>query len=148
MRRSTDRAASGSMPTGTPLDLGNARLRILAAALGPAYVRVSGTWANSVYSHFAHSLRGIEGGVALVAVNADRATSRTLEVAVPVERYTLTAAGLQDTVVQLNGTDLQLGPDDSLPLLAGVALQPRPRVLTPLSITFLALPTASNDACR
>jgi heparanase len=25
------------------------RLRILAAALGPAYVRVSGTWANSVY---------------------------------------------------------------------------------------------------
>ncbi len=30
-------------------DLGNARLRKLAAALGPAYVRVSGTWANSTY---------------------------------------------------------------------------------------------------
>jgi len=27
----------------------NARLRKLAAALGPAYVRVSGTWANSVF---------------------------------------------------------------------------------------------------
>ena len=34
-----------------PIDLGNARLRTLAAALGPAYVRVSGTWANSVYFH-------------------------------------------------------------------------------------------------
>src|SRR3954464_13422244 len=32
-----------------PLDLSNARLRKLAAALGPAYVRVSGTWANITY---------------------------------------------------------------------------------------------------
>src|SRR5580658_9399795 len=32
-----------------PADLRNPRLRALAAALGPAYVRVSGTWANSVY---------------------------------------------------------------------------------------------------
>lgn len=32
-----------------PRDLTNPRLRALAAALGPAYVRVSGTWANSTY---------------------------------------------------------------------------------------------------
>jgi hypothetical protein len=32
-----------------PIDLANARLRKLAAALSPAYVRVSGTWANSTY---------------------------------------------------------------------------------------------------
>lgn len=32
-----------------PLDLSHPRLRKLAAALGPAYVRVSGTWANSTY---------------------------------------------------------------------------------------------------
>src|SRR6185436_8331126 len=32
-----------------PIDLSNARLRTLAAALGPAYVRVSGTWANSTF---------------------------------------------------------------------------------------------------
>lgn len=32
-----------------PIDLTNPRLRKLAFALGPAYVRVSGTWANSVY---------------------------------------------------------------------------------------------------
>src|SRR5437867_4028032 len=32
-----------------PIDLTNARLRRLAAALGPAYVRVSGTWANSTH---------------------------------------------------------------------------------------------------
>ena len=32
-----------------PIDLSNPRLRKLAAALGPAYVRVSGSWANSTY---------------------------------------------------------------------------------------------------
>jgi heparanase len=34
-----------------PIDLLNQRLRSLAAALGPAYMRVSGTWANSTYFH-------------------------------------------------------------------------------------------------
>jgi hypothetical protein len=32
-----------------PTDLNNAKLRRLAAALAPAYMRVSGTWANSTY---------------------------------------------------------------------------------------------------
>jgi hypothetical protein len=32
-----------------PIDLADARLRKLAAALAPAYLRVSGTWANSTY---------------------------------------------------------------------------------------------------
>ena len=45
-------------PTGTdaalyqyrpPLDLTDARLRKLATALGPAYIRISGTWANTTY---------------------------------------------------------------------------------------------------
>src|SRR6185503_2994564 len=34
-----------------PIDLSNARLRKLAAALAPSYVRVSGTWANNTYFH-------------------------------------------------------------------------------------------------
>ncbi len=33
----------------TPIDLSNPRLRKLAVALGPSYLRVSGTWANTVY---------------------------------------------------------------------------------------------------
>ncbi|WP_249156981.1 hypothetical protein [Bradyrhizobium sp. KB893862 SZCCT0404] len=32
-----------------PIDLANTRLRKLAAALGPAYLRVSGTWANATF---------------------------------------------------------------------------------------------------
>ena len=40
---------SALFETRPPVDLSNRRLRTPAAALGPAYVRVSGTWANSVY---------------------------------------------------------------------------------------------------
>ena len=39
-----------------PIDLANPRLRKLAAALGPAYMRVSGSWANATY--FADSNKG------------------------------------------------------------------------------------------
>lgn len=55
---SAQSAPSASTPAGMnpdmyqyrpPIDLSNPRLRKLAAALGPAYVRVSGTWANTVY---------------------------------------------------------------------------------------------------
>ena len=32
-----------------PINLSSRRLRVLAAALSPTYLRVSGTWANSTY---------------------------------------------------------------------------------------------------
>jgi len=40
---------SGLFSERKPKDLGNARLRILAAALSPAFMRVSGSWANATY---------------------------------------------------------------------------------------------------
>jgi len=53
-----DAANTGNAPGGgnpdlyeyrKPIDLSNTRLRTLAAALAPSYVRVSGTWANTTY---------------------------------------------------------------------------------------------------
>ena len=40
---------SGLFSERRPKDLGNARLRNLAAALAPAFMRVSGSWANTTY---------------------------------------------------------------------------------------------------
>src|SRR5258708_2915067 len=45
----TSDAASELFQYRPPIDLGNTRLRRLAAALAPAYMRVSGTWANATY---------------------------------------------------------------------------------------------------
>jgi hypothetical protein len=43
------RTASDLFAYRSPIDLANVRLRRLAAALAPAYLRVSGTWANATY---------------------------------------------------------------------------------------------------
>lgn len=43
------RTASDLYAYRPPIDLTNARLRRLAAALAPAYLRVSGTWSNATY---------------------------------------------------------------------------------------------------
>ncbi|WFU16001.1 hypothetical protein [Bradyrhizobium sp. CB3481] len=53
-----DAVNTGNAPAGSnpdlyeyrpPIDLSNTRLRTLAAALAPSYLRVSGTWANTTY---------------------------------------------------------------------------------------------------
>jgi hypothetical protein len=50
----TTQPTPGDMPASlyryrSPIDLSNTKLRKLAAALGPAYIRVSGTWANTTF---------------------------------------------------------------------------------------------------
>jgi hypothetical protein len=52
--------AGGAKVDRPPIDLSSERLRNLAKALGPAYIRVSGTWANSTY----FDAEGTSGGVA------------------------------------------------------------------------------------
>jgi hypothetical protein len=48
-RRANARADRDRYSYRQPTDLANARLRKLAAALAPAYMRVSGTWANATF---------------------------------------------------------------------------------------------------
>ncbi len=48
-RRGPPKDAADRYAYRPPIDLSNRRLRILAAALGPAYIRVSGTWASATY---------------------------------------------------------------------------------------------------
>jgi hypothetical protein len=96
---------------------------------------------------YAHCLRGTAGGVALLAINADRVTSRSLEFPGSARRYSLTAAELTDRRVRINGRRLKLGPNDELPLLEGEPVF-APRIdVAPASIAFLAIADAANPAC-
>ena len=97
---------------------------------------------------YAHCLRGQLGGAALLAINTDQGTSQTIELATAAERYTLTAQKLEEINVQLNGSELKLGPDDSLPELRNVSVPAGKITFPPASITFLALPSANNGSCR
>jgi len=97
---------------------------------------------------YAHSLRGHPGGVALLVINNDKTASQSLNLTTAAERYTLTAKNLADRVVQLNGNDLKLGPNDVLPELKGIPTKSGPLTFAPASITFLAMRDARNRAAK
>lgn len=97
---------------------------------------------------YAQCMSNAPGGVALLAINIDRSAPKTLTVATRSERYTMTAPKLEDTKVELNGKELKLGLDDSIPELKGVRTSSGSVVLPPVSITFLAVPDAHNASCR
>jgi Glycosyl hydrolase family 79, N-terminal domain len=96
---------------------------------------------------YAHCRRGIRGAVTLLAINTSRTATAALQLPVASERYTLLAEHLQSDVVKLNGTALELGPDDGLPQLAGVTAPPDTVELLPATITFLTIGDAKNPAC-
>ena len=97
---------------------------------------------------YAHCLRGRPGGVALLAINTDRAEMRSIEIPVGSERYTLTAENLLSQKIQLNGSELNLGAGDLLLQLKGAPTHPGEVALPPASIAFLALPGARNASCH
>jgi hypothetical protein len=96
---------------------------------------------------YAHCQRGTPGGVALLVINTDRDAPHSLKMADASERYTLDAANLLDATVRLNGDTLTLGPDDRLPAITGVPASGGMLTIAPATITFLAVPDATNAAC-
>jgi hypothetical protein len=97
---------------------------------------------------YAQCLRGVPGGVALLVVNNNRDVSRTLRIAGATQRYTLAADAVHAREVKLNGRMLRLGPDKQLPMMAGAVERAGSIRLPPATITFLAVPYASNRQCR
>jgi heparanase 1 len=100
---------------------------------------------------YAHCLRGQPGGVALLAINTDQAASHWFDLTTAAERYTLSTPSLknlEDTHVQLNGTELKLGTDDGLPPLTGVPTGSGHITFAPATISFVAIPLANNASCR
>jgi heparanase len=97
---------------------------------------------------YAQCLRGHPGGVGLVAINLSRTDKASLVLPTAAQRYTLSADELQSKTVKLNGRILAIQPGDRLPALTPVAAAKGPLGLAPASITFVAIPTASNKACH
>ena len=98
---------------------------------------------------YAHCLAGAPGGVALLAVNTDRAAAHDVTLPITGERYTLASqAGLLSHTVELNGTPLALGKAGAVPATKGVPVKAGALSLPAASITFVALPAAGNASCR
>lgn len=97
---------------------------------------------------YAHCLQERPGGVALLLLNTDRAAARTVTLPTAAERYTLSSTDVLSRRVDLNGTELKLGADDTLPRLVGTPISAGPLTLAPATITLLAVPGAGNSSCR
>ncbi len=97
---------------------------------------------------YAHNLRGVPGGVALLVINNSRTKSTSLDLPLSAERYTLTAPKLEGKEVELNGRELRLSPNDELPNLEGKRTPAGQVEFAPTSITFLAISDAKNTASQ
>ncbi|MCC7154299.1 MAG: hypothetical protein IT161_06975 [Bryobacterales bacterium] len=97
---------------------------------------------------YAHCLRDHPGGVALLAVNIDKHAPLEIAIPAPSERYTLTAPELTSGTVLLNGSALRTSAAGDLPAVRGKAAPAGTIELPPASITFLAVPSAGNAACK
>ena len=97
---------------------------------------------------YADCLRDKPGGVAILAINADKTGAHEVDLPAKSMRYSLTSNDLMSPTVQPNGVALDLTPDGDLPAIHGAA-QPAGRIsLAPVSITFLEVSGAHNAACR
>ena len=99
---------------------------------------------------YAHCLRGVPGGVAMLAINTSRTQQASISLPMQAERYTLASAGqeLADAHVQLNGQELMLGDNDALPRLDGSRVPPGTVQLAPAAITFLAVANPGSGGSR
>jgi hypothetical protein len=97
---------------------------------------------------YAQCLPGRPGGVTVLAINNSRTRPTSVDLPRSARRYTLGAAKLEDSHVQLNGHALALGADDALPSLQGASEAPGRATLAPATITFFAMADAENPACH
>jgi heparanase len=96
---------------------------------------------------YAHCLRGVPGGVALLAINASP-HAQTMHIPKTSQRYTLAAEQLNSRSLQLNGRILELQTDDTLPSMNGIKSSAGRMELAPRSITFIGVSDAGNKACN
>jgi hypothetical protein len=97
---------------------------------------------------YAHCAKKVSGGVALLVLNTDSEHGQTLTLAQAGERLTLTAPDLASPKTLVNGVELEVQPDGSLPGIHGQSVTAGEMKLPPASATFVLIPAAGNESCR
>jgi hypothetical protein len=95
---------------------------------------------------YAHCLRGVPGGVALLVINNSKSET-VMEIPLEGRRYTLSAEPLRSGDVELNGTLLKLDDSGDLPSIEGLVTAAGSVSFAPGTITFLTIEQSGNSAC-
>lgn len=97
---------------------------------------------------YAQCMKGVPGGVTILAMNTDGKAKHSIAISTPAERYALTSDSLTSNSVSLNGATLHANADGSLPALNNQHVDAGTVELDPVSVVFLAVPSAKNPACN
>jgi len=119
---------------------------LLWAKLMGTQVYEAGKGRPGVYL-FAHNTKGHAGSITVLVINTNK-TATAINIPSDAEQYTLTSQELQDTTVQLNGQELQLGANDILPAINGKTIKVGRVDLPPTSISFISLEAADIKNTR
>ncbi len=95
---------------------------------------------------FAHCLPGNEGGVGLLLLNP-HSTSSSLQLQGNGLAWVMQADNMDDGSVSVNGIEPDIAEDGSIAGLSSIPVHSAIE-LPALSIAFVAMPDAENDACR
>jgi heparanase 1 len=87
---------------------------------------------------FAHSLKISSKGIAVLIVNS-KDSECSIEIPAKAEKYLLTADELQSKTIKLNGEELKLNSDETLPDIKGEKIKVGEVQLPPHSILFLSI---------
>jgi len=80
-------------------------------------------------------------------LNMDKTSDALLKLPVGGERYTLSSTDIFSQTVLLNGKELKVGSDGTVPSIHGEASKPGTTKFQPLTITFVEMPSAGNQQC-
>jgi hypothetical protein len=97
---------------------------------------------------YAQCMKNAPGGVAMLILNVDKSNPHSLTLPIGGQRYTLSAQDLLSKTVFLNGQELSVAADGTVPEYKGDELKRGVVSFAPTTISILTLPNAGNASCK
>jgi heparanase 1 len=107
----------------------------------------SGINPSSEMRIYAQCMKDAPGGVAMLILNVDKSDAHSLALPVGGKRYTLSSPDLLSKTVLLNGQELKVAADGTVPEYKGEQFKQGIVSFAPTTISVITLPNAGNASC-
>ncbi len=97
---------------------------------------------------YAQCMKNAPGGVAMLILNVDKSNPHSFTLPIGGQRYTLSAQDLLSKTVFLNGQELRVAADGTVPEYKGDEFKRGVVSFAPTTISILTLPNAGNASCK
>jgi heparanase 1 len=97
---------------------------------------------------YAQCMKNTPGGVAMLILNIDKTGAHSIALPTGGRRYTLSSSDLLSKSVSLNGKELRVAADGTVPEYKGDEFKQGTVTFAPATISILTLPGAENANCK